>query len=201
MSNLIRYITSNDEDELKEEIFQRVVNKSLKEEGGYEYRKNRIEIPTNMGIRQDTLDRFKKNHPNLSSNYPNDVKFLNKNQAMQIYKRDYFEPYKIGDIKHKPLQETMFDSFINHSPKGPAVWAQQAINKNTNIKVDEDGIFGNRTVSALNYIDDEETIKKVNNYILDKRYDDLIKNQKSLGGIFIQRTKGISHRIDRFRIK
>lgn len=201
MSNLIRYIASNDKDACKEEIFQRVIKKTLKEEGGYEYRKNRIEMPTNMGIRQDTLDRFKKRHPNLSLNYPNDVKDISKDQAIQIYKKDYFEPYKIGDIKHKYLQETIFDSFVNHSPKAPAMWIQQAINKNTNIKVDEDGILGNKTISALNYIDNEETIKKINNYILDKRQEDLLNNQKSSTSKGIQRIKGIPDRINRFRVR
>lgn len=202
MSNLIRYINQdNHENDLNEEIFQRVLKRTFDEEGGYEDRKNRIEMPTNMGIRQDTLERFKQKHPDLSFSYPSHVKDINKEQAAQIYRKDYFEPYGIGDIKHKALQETMFDSFVNHSPKEPAIWSQKAINNNTNIKVDEDGIFGPRTRSALNYLDNDDDVKKVNNYILDERLKALEKQKSEQGLEFRNRTLGIPNRIERFRIK
>lgn len=202
MSNLIRYINQDDpENDNKEEIFQRVLKRTSGEEGGYEDRKSRIETPTNMGIRQDTLERFKQKHPDLSSSYPFHVKDINKEQAAQIYRKDYFEPYGIGDIKHKALQETMFDSFVNHSPKEPALWAQRAINNNTNIKVEEDGIFGPKTRSALNYLDNDDDVKKVNNYILDERLRALEKQKSAQGIEFKNRTVGIPNRIERFRIK
>ena len=99
------------------------------------------------------------------------------------------------------MQETLFDSFVNHSPKDPSNWTRDAIHKNTNIKVDENGLLSHRTVSALNYIDDEETIKKVNNDILDRRLNDLRKKQEELGDGFRKQTVGIPNRIERFRIK
>ena len=64
--------TSSNEDK-KTAIFNRVLNKSLREEGGYEDRTNRIDTPTNMGIQQSTLDRFKIAHPNMAAYYPNDI--------------------------------------------------------------------------------------------------------------------------------
>lgn len=202
MSNLIHYINHNNpENDYKEEIFQRVLKRTFEEEGGYEDRIDRIETNTNMGIRQDTLDRFKQKHPNEAKNFPQNVKNINKEQASQIYRKDYFDAYGIGEIKHKSLQETLFDSFVNHSPQGPARWSQQAINRNTNMKVDEDGIFGPKTRAALNYIDNDNEVKKVNNYILDKRLEDLKKNQRMLDAKFSNYTKGIPNRIDRFRIK
>lgn len=154
-----------------------------------------------MGVIQSTLNNFKRAHPDLSSSYPNHVKELTREQAAQIYRKDFFEPYHIGDIKHKALQETLFDSFVNHSPKDPSNWTRDAIHKNTNIKVDENGLLSHRTVSALNYIDDEETIKKVNNDILDRRLNDLRKKQEELGDGFRKQTVGIPNRIERFRIK
>ena len=63
------------------EIFNRVFHKTLGEEGGYEDRRNKIDAPTNMGIRQDTLDRFKKAHPKESSNLPIKVRDLSLEQA------------------------------------------------------------------------------------------------------------------------
>lgn len=202
MPNLIYYINQdNPEKDYREEIFQRVLKRTFDEEGGYEDKTNKIEMPTNMGIRQDTLDRFKKKHQDEAQQFPENVKNINREQAAQIYRKDYFDAYGIGDIKHKALQETLFDSFVNHSPKGPAVWSQQAINYHTNMKIDEDGIFGPKTRAALNYIDNDDDVKKVNNYILDRRLEDLRMNQRDKGDIFSNYTKGIPNRIDRFRIK
>ena len=202
MPNLIQYINPDDnENNEKEEVFQRVLSRTFQEEGGFEDRPSRIEMPTNMGIRQDTLDRFVKNNPDSSKEYPKDVKNISKEQAGQIYKKDYFEPYHIGDLRHKALQETMFDSFVNHSPKGPAKWAQQAVNHNTNIKVEEDGVFGPKTVAALNYSDNEEDVKKINNYILDRRLEERERHVKEQGRTYTNRTKGIPNRINRFRIE
>ena len=202
MGNLIQYITQeNPENDNDEKIFQRVLTKTLEEEGGYEDKPHRIEQPTNMGITQSTLSRFKTSNPTLAKNYPSEVKNLTKEQASQIYRKDYFEPYHICKIKHQRLQETMFDSFVNHSPKGPSLWAQQAINKHTPMKVKEDGIFGPKTVSALNNINDNNELKNVNNYILDKRLEDRNNQVQKQGLLYQNRTAGIPNRINRFRIK
>lgn len=202
MINLIQYINQdNNEQSIKEEAFQRVLKRTFEEEGGFENRPNRIEQPTNMGIRQDTLDRFRNKHLELAKGYPENVANISKEQATEIYKKDYFEPYHIGEIRHKPIQETMFDSFVNHSPKSPATWAQKAINNNTSIKVDEDGIFGPKTIAAINYLDKDEDIKRVNNYILDQRLEERNINARQQGNIYINRTKGIPNRIERFRLK
>jgi len=202
MGNLINYINQeNSATEQEDKIFQRVLTRTFAEEGGYEDRKHKIEQPTNMGITQSTLSRFKNSNPQLAKDYPAEVKNLTSKQAEMIYKKDYFDPYHIGQIKHKPLQETMFDSFVNHSPKGPSLWAQQAINKHTSMKVKEDGIFGPRTVSALNRLNEGNELKNVNNYILDKRLEDRNKQIKQQGYLYQQRTTGIPNRINRFRIK
>lgn len=120
MPNLIRYINQNDpETNLKEEIFQRVLKRTFDEEGGFEDRKNRIEMPTNMGIRQDTLERFKQKHPDLSSSYPSQVKDITKDQAAEIYKKDYFEPYGIGEINIKLYRKRYLIVLLIIPPKNP----------------------------------------------------------------------------------
>lgn len=94
------------------EIFNRVFHKTLGEEGGYEDRRNKIDAPTNMGIRQDTLDRFKKAHPKESSNLPIKVRDLSLEQAKLIAKTDFFDKYRINELKHKALQETIHLSIL-----------------------------------------------------------------------------------------
>ena len=114
-----------------DEDFYRVFNKTLGEEGGYEDNPNKIDTATNMGFQQAALVRFKQKHPKLSQGFPDHVKNLTREQGKIIALKDYYEPYRIGEIKSPSIQETMFDSFFNHSPHAPALWAQKAINQNT----------------------------------------------------------------------
>ena len=160
-----------------------------------------IDTPTNMGIQQKTLDTFKSNYPDISQNYPDKVKNLTYNQAKKIAKLVYFDKYRIKEIKYKPLQELMFDSFFNHSPSSPAIWVQQAINKCTNMTVTVDGVMGSETIAALNKLSKEEVIK-VNNAIVDMRLVDYEKEKKTNSNPYYKNyTKGLPDRFERFRIK
>ncbi len=182
-------------------IFQRVLNKTLGEEGGYESRVNRIDAPTNMGIQQVTLDNFKRQHPDLAVGYPNDVKDITYSQVKQIARKDYFDKYRIGELKHQPLQETMFDSFFNHSPQGPALWAQKAINQNTNINIKEDGIFGSETIKAMNSLSPKELVN-VNNDIINQRQSDFEREKlQNRNPNYIKYTVGLPGRFNHFRSK
>ena len=189
------------EDEEEKEIFERVLKRTLKEEGGYEDRKNMIDTPTNMGIQQKTLDTFKSDYPSISQNYPDNVKNLTYNQAKIIAKLVYFDKYRIKEIKHKPLQELMFDSFFNHSPSAPAIWVQRAINKHTNMTVTIDGVMGTETITALNKLSKKDVIN-VNNAIVDMRLEDHEKEKKTnINPYYRNYTKGLPDRFERFRIK
>lgn len=180
-------------------IFNRVFNKTLKEEGGYENRATHIDAPTNMGFQQATLDRFKSAHPNLAHGYPDNIRDLTYKQGKQIARKDYFDKYRISEIQSQPLQETMFDSFFNHSPQAPAYWAQKAINQNTNMHIDEDGVFGSQTIRALNNLSPEE-INKVNNAILDMRQADYEHELKTnTNPNYGSYTTGLPNRFNRFR--
>ena len=195
----ISYISNNQNSQ--DEIFHRVLRKTFAEEGGYENRANRIDAPTNMGIRQDSLDRFKRAHPDISLDYPNNVRELTYPQAMEIARKDYFDKYRISEIHSQPLQETMFDSFFNHSPTAPAFWAQRAINQNTNMNISEDGIFGSETIEAINNLSPQEIIN-VNNAIIDQRYNDYERQLRDNSNPnYVNYSHGLPRRFERFRIQ
>ena len=184
-----------------DEIFNRVFAKTLEEEGGFEYRPEKIDTPTNMGFQQATLDKFRELHPDISEGYPERIEDLTYEQGRQIARKDYFDKYRIGEIKYEPLQETMFDSFFNHSPYAPALWAQKALNQNTNASVDEDGIFGSQTINALNSLSEENMIR-VNNSIIDQREADYEEEKKRNRNRFYNSyTRGLPARFNRFRVK
>jgi len=191
--------TSNNQN-LQDEIFHRVLRKTFTEEGGYEDRIDRIDAPTNMGIRQDSLDRFKRAHPDISSDYPNNVQELTYPQAKEIARKDYFEKYRISEIHPQPLQETMFDSFFNHSPQAPAFWAQRAINQNTNMNISEDGVFGSETIEAINNLTPQEIIN-VNNAIINQRYNDYERQlRENSNPNYVNYSHGLPRRFERFLI-
>ena len=182
-------------------IFDRVFNKTLGEEGGYEDRPDKIDTATNMGFQQATLERFKQKHPDLAQNFPEQVKDLTREQGMLIARKDYYEPYRIGEIQSPALQESMFDSFFNHSPTAPALWAQKAINQNTNMKIKEDGVFGSETINAMNKLSQDEIVK-VNNAILRQRLEDHEREKKTNPNPYYRKyTVGLPDRFKRFEIK
>ena len=93
----------------------------------------------------------------------------------------------------------MFDSFFNHSPQAPAYWAQRAINQNTDMHVDEDGIFGSQTIRALNNLSPED-INRVNNAIIDMRQADYERERKTnTNPNYGNYTTGLPNRFNRFR--
>ena len=154
-----------------------------------------------MGFQQATLELFKKKHPELAQGFPGHVKDLTLEQGRIIARKDYYEPYRIGEIKSPALQETMFDSFFNHSPNAPALWAQRAINQNTNMKVQEDGVFGSETINAMNKLSQDEIVK-VNNAILKQRLEDHEREKKTNPNPYYEEyTVGLPDRFKRFEIK
>ena len=191
----------NSNQDKQEDAFDRVFNKTLGEEGGYENRPNKIDTDTNMGFQQATLVRFKNKHPDLAKDFPAHVKDLTRKQGSIIARKDYYEPYRIGEIKSPDLQETMFDSFFNHSPQAPALWAQKAINQNTQMHIKEDGVFGSETINAMNQLSNDEIIK-VNNAILKQRLEDHEREKESNPNPYYKEyTKGLPARFKRFEIK
>ena len=200
-SNTITDITTSTQHNSQDAIFDRVFNRTLEEEGGYEDRATHIDTPTNMGFQQSTLDRFKSAHPDLAQGYPSNIRHLTYEQGKQIARKDSFDKYRIGEIQNQHLQETMFDSFFNHSPQAPAYWAQRAINQNSNMRIKEDGILGSQTIKALNNLSQDEIIK-VNNAIIDQRQADHEREKRTNPNLnYNNYTKGLPNRFNRFRIK
>lgn len=81
-----------------------------------------------MGIIQKTLDNFVANNPQTAKAYkfPKTVKELKRSQAEIIYKRDYFDHYKIGDYRNQSIGLMMLDMYVNHTPKTVKRFVQQA---------------------------------------------------------------------------
>lgn len=84
---------------------------------------------------------FKGSKYGISSlSYPNlDIKNLSWDQAKQIYLTDFWNKYKISQLK-PDLRLFLFDSIINHGPTGGIKLLQRAA------KITQDGIIGPATI-------------------------------------------------------
>lgn len=80
--------------------FDNVMAGVFKHEGGYTESDGNTGNPANFGINQ-------KYHPDV------DVKNLTKEQAAAIYKRDYWDAYKIGELPAN-VQGIVMDGVVNH---------------------------------------------------------------------------------------
>ena len=94
----------------------------FKHEGGY--RNVPWDYPTQMGITSVTLNSFWRNNKELARklDFPTakNIKNLNKEQCELIYKRDFYDHYRIGDFKNESIALLLFDIRVNHSSKTAA---------------------------------------------------------------------------------
>ena len=139
--------------------FDEIIELTLEHEGGYVNDPNDLGGETNFGI----ASRF---YPDL------DIKNLTKEQAKDIYKRDYWDKNKVDDLPDD-LKHIFFDCCVNQG-RGTAVKIlQRAINgKGGKLKVD--GGFGPGTSFALAKY--KPSIDRVRCYRL-KHYYDLVNKK------------------------
>ncbi len=104
---------------LDDKKFQRFMGIVFKHEGGY--RNVSWDYPTQMGITSVTLKNFWKNNKKLAEEleFPTsgNIKDLNKEQCELIYKKDFYDYYRIGDFKNESIALLLFDIRVNHSSK------------------------------------------------------------------------------------
>ena len=82
--------------------------------------------------------------------YPElDIQNLTVNQAKDIYKRDWWNKYKLDNF-HPAIAYQLFDAGINHGMKTAIKFLQRSVG------VDDDGIVGPKTMEAVNKLDEVE---------------------------------------------
>ena len=130
--------------------FEQAYNKLKEPEGGYTDGKNqRKDEPTNMGIKQSTLDRYANKHPDKNS--PADVKYLTAAQAKEIYKNEYWDNTRIPEIKNDRIRDAVFDMNVMG---GAGKTVQRALNSFLDANLVVDGAIGSETIKSINAIPD-----------------------------------------------
>ncbi len=156
-----------------EEKFNQAYEKLKEPEGGYTDGKNQVkDEPTNMGIKQSTLDKYAKNHPD--KNLPVDVKDLRTNQAREIYKETYWDNSKISQIENDRIRNALFDMRVMSGPTLPTKTLQQTLNAQIGANLPKTGYLGDRTIKAINAIP-ESKIGEFMNALIENRMHSLQK--------------------------
>jgi len=135
------------------EKFHQAVAKTMKSEGGDTPNVGRLDQPTNMGIKQGSLNAYNAEHP--AFNFPDNREDLTSEQAAQIYKMDYWDQGRFNDIDNDRIRDAAFDMTVMSGAGRSASQIQESLN-NFGANVDTDGVMGSQTINALNSIPDNQ---------------------------------------------
>lgn len=99
----------------KANIFKTALEFTLKWEGKYVNHINDAGGATNFGISLPYAEKLKLDKDKDGDTDAEDIKLLTIEDAVVLYKRDYWDANRCGDLPF-PLSICAFDSFVNHSP-------------------------------------------------------------------------------------
>jgi lysozyme family protein len=121
---------------------EQMIDDVLRREGGFVDHPSDRGGPTKYGITQATLTRHLGRTATVA-----EVRRLTKESAREIYRRDYFEAPRLGQLP-EPVQPLLFDSAVNHGPARAIRFLQRVCNDAGFGPLTEDGVAGPATRSA-----------------------------------------------------
>jgi lysozyme family protein len=133
-----------------EEVFKRAYENTLRFEGGYVNASSDPGGATKYGISQRAYPELK-------------IKDLTEQETYQIYKRDYWNKGKCGEmlegrpIEFEEVMIKLFDILVNVGVFGGSKIFQRAL-RSCNRHVEEDGIIGKKTLEAFRGVDDAKML-------------------------------------------
>ncbi len=139
--------------------FDIAVERVLEHEGGYVFDPNDPGGETNYGI-------SKGSYPKI------DIHALTVEAAKRIYRKDYWDKVRGGDILDQLSAEVLFDAAVNIGVRRASKLAQACV------LAKQDGIIGPRTLHKMNLTNNfplHFTLARV------KYYADLVSSKRSLG--------------------
>ena len=112
-----------------------------------------------------------------------DVRALTKAEAIEFYRKDFWDKLKLEKLKAQAVACRVFDMAVNMGPRGAVKIAQRAYNGltegNEGERLKLDGKLGPKTRKALDSIDPVEMMAALRKYHADF-YRDLVKRNPKL---------------------
>jgi lysozyme family protein len=101
---------------------------------------------TRFGI----AERF---HPNLGHEFYTGPAEAALRTAREIYRNDYWKPICGDEIEDQLVAAKLLDMAVNTGVRQGIVLCQRALKASTTFGLDEDGLFGEQTLAAINECD------------------------------------------------
>ena len=120
-----------------DERFRQAVEVVLRHEGGY------VNDPADPGG-ETKFGISKRQYPDL------DIASLTREQAIEIYRRDWWDKYGYGRLASSAIATKVFDLSVNVGPRRAHEMLQRALHAVDRQDVVVDGIIGPQTISAAN---------------------------------------------------
>ena len=98
-------------------------------------------------------------HPDLGDNFylaPRDIAL---DKARDIYRYDYWRAIRGDEIGDQPVGTKLLDMAVNMGVRQAIVLCQRALNAGAKIRLAEDGVIGQHTLSAINECVAEELLR------------------------------------------
>jgi lysozyme family protein len=121
---------------------ERMIDDVIRREGGFVDHPHDRGGPTNFGITQATLSRHLGRPAGVA-----DVRRLSRATAREIYRREYFERPRIGQLPAR-IQPFVLDAAVNHGPGQAIRFVQRVCNGAGFGPLAVDGACGPRTSLA-----------------------------------------------------
>ena len=119
-----------------DDAFACAVEKVLKHEGGYVHHPSDPGGETNFGI-------SKRSYPSL------DIKNLTRDEAVEIYRGDWWDRYGFGAIENAAVAGFLFDLAVNMGAHTAVRLLQEALDETAGTSLEPDGVVGPATIEAV----------------------------------------------------
>ena len=172
------------------DVMTTMIDSILKREGGFVDHPNDRGGPTNFGITQRSLARWRG--ADVSRD---DVHRMTQDEARAIYRSTYFTQPKIDQLPAL-VQAIVFDMAINHGPATAIRLLQEVVNA-AGFPCAQDGAIGNKTITAVS-----NACAAIGKLLINKLVDQRVKLYESIvagdasQAVFL---KGWLRRADAFR--
>jgi lysozyme family protein len=173
-------------EEPKNDVFDKAFEYTIGNEGGYSNIPEDKGGPTNWGIIQEELARW-RDHP-VSAN---DVRLLTQSEAKRIYKAWYWDKLNLDKIQNEKVAMAIFDRAILNGLTGVSRYVRTIFNDTSN-----DGPNFNNLIELINLYNSRKFVIKLSD-LCEKAHRERVEKDPTQERFL----KGWLNRVNRMRVE